>query len=296
MDDTSIRIYKGSYIMNEKEKDRDRDRDKAVKCFVFDLDETLGSFTDLDVIWRGLIQLKSEHKNFAFQETQETFNQLLGIYPEFLRYGIITMFEFLYHKKQMNKCHNIYIYTNNQCSPSWPIMISKYIETVGKCKNLFKMIIRAFKIHGTIVEENRTTHSKTPQDLFRCTLLPKTSEICFIDDSYFPKMKHKRIFYIQPKPYYHSLNLREIMDRLIKSNLGQGMNIEPFEHILHDWCIASGCSLHAMIKTMEEKQVDIMVSQKIMYFLKDFFYMGIRNNKTRKNRRMIWQNTSKKVR
>lgn len=290
MDDTSIRVYNGSYVGLDKEIE------KNMKNFVFDLDETLGSFTDLDILWRGLIHIKNDNVNFAFQETQDTFNQLLDIYPEFLRYGIITIFEFLYYKKQMNKCANICIYTNNQCCPSWPIMISRYIETVGKCKDLFKHIIRAFKIHGTVIEEKRTTHAKTPQDLFRCTLLPKRSEICFIDDSYFPKMKHKHIFYIQPKPYHHSLHLREIVDRLIKSHLGKKMSIEPFEPLLYDWCIACGCSSSAIIKTIEEKRIDLIVSQKIMYFLKEFFYMGIRNNKTRKNRQMVLRNFSKKKR
>lgn len=291
MDDTSIQVYKGSYMVLDNDKDINKD-----KNFVFDLDETLGSFAELDVLWRGLIHLKQKYNNFIFQETQETFNRLLDIYPEFLRYGIITIFEFLYHKKQMKKCKNIYIYTNNQCSPSWSIMISKYIEYAGNCKEIFTNIIRAFKIQGTVIEENRTTHSKTPHDLFRCTLLPKTSEICFIDDTYFPKMKHKRIFYIQPKPYHHSLHLREIINRLLTSNLGQELKINPFEMELYEWCIKSGCSSHSFIKTMDEKRVDIMVSQKIMHFLKTFFYMGIQHNKTRRNRRTFHSNVSKKNR
>lgn len=290
MNDAPIHIYEGSYSKPQPGVNM------AIKHFVFDLDETLGSFTELDVLWRGLIQLKNDNNNFTFQETQEIFNQLLSIYPEFIRYGIITIFEFLYHKKKMNKCGNVYIYTNNQCSPSWSIMISKYIEHIGKCENLFKSVIRAFKIKGSIIEENRTTHSKTSHDLFRCTLLPNISDICFIDDSYFPKMKHKRIFYIQPKPYYHSLNLREIIDRLVKSHLGKILSIEPFEKMLYDWCIAEGCSPNAMIKTMEEKRIDIIVSQKMMYFIKEFFYLEIRKSKTRKNRKTFWNNFSKKKR
>ena len=66
---------------------------KYEKVFAFDLDETLGCFFDLIALWNIMIESDSKKK------TQQNFNSLLDIYPEFLRYGILTILEYLYHKK-----------------------------------------------------------------------------------------------------------------------------------------------------------------------------------------------------
>jgi len=61
------------------------------KVVVFDLDETLGSFGDLFLLWTGI---KHIHPEF------DSFSELLDIYPEFLRTGIFAILQFLSKKKK----------------------------------------------------------------------------------------------------------------------------------------------------------------------------------------------------
>ena len=70
-----------------------------MKIVVFDLDETLGYFSDLVSLWYII----------ALKKTQQNFNALLDQYPEFLRYGILTILEYLYHKKHAGKCYKLYL-------------------------------------------------------------------------------------------------------------------------------------------------------------------------------------------
>ena len=270
------------------------------KNFVFDLDETIGSFTDLDILWRGLVV--HGHMKDKNADTDHTFCQLLDLYPEFLRYGILTILEFLYFKKRRGECNHVYIYTNNQCPGDWTWRIITYLEKTGHMPGLVDQIICAFKIGGKIIEEKRTSQTKSFSDFVRCTLLPKNADICFIDNTYFPKMKHARVFYIQPKPYYHSLGLDEILDRFVRSPLGQdivsgsGLSKDQWKQSMWDWSVSQGCSVEPRVKTTAERELDILVSQRLMYYLKDFFYMSMRKPKTRKIVGKFWRDRTKKNR
>jgi hypothetical protein len=67
------------------------------KVVVFDLDETLGSFGDLFLLWSGIRHFYPE------------FNQLdalLDIYPEFLRNGILSILSFIHQKKKQENVKN----------------------------------------------------------------------------------------------------------------------------------------------------------------------------------------------
>jgi hypothetical protein len=80
------------------------------KLLLFDLDETLGSFSDLYILWKTLEKYIYIDNKLLF------FHKLFDLYPEFLRHGILNILEFLYYKKQTGECSKIYIYTNNQCN------------------------------------------------------------------------------------------------------------------------------------------------------------------------------------
>jgi len=297
-----IQIYSGGFYYPD---DNNRIH-KESKHFVFDLDETLGSFSELRVLWMGIAQLFEEDTGEPFVESQEYMNQLLDLYPEFLRYGIITILEFLYYKKTKGQCGNVYLYTNNVFSKSWTTMIIHFIETKGKMKGLFDQIIGAFKINRVISEPKRTTATKTVQDLIRCTLLPtKSAEICFIDNTYFPRMKGSRVFYIQPKAYFHSLSINEIIRRFIGSSfianiggrgLGQKIDGSSWDKRLYDWFIDHGYFVGPRIKSKHEKELDIQVSKKLMYHIKEFFYLAIYRPRTQKIRGKYWYNITKKNR
>jgi hypothetical protein len=199
---------------------------KPSKVVVFDLDETLGSFSDLFLLWSGI-----RH----YYPTFDKFTELLDIFPEFLRYGILSILSFLDQKKKTKECDKIFIYTNNKCAPSWASLITTYLHNkitiyspsiehnTGIEIPLFDKIIGAFiplknstkfgRVSETSIQ-NRTTNKKTYSDLIHCTMLPKNTEICFIDDTEYVKMKHDKIYYIQPKAYFHTLSVSEMIERL----------------------------------------------------------------------------------
>ena len=78
-----IQIYKGDQFLSSVAKPNKK------KVIVFDLDETIGSFADLEILWNSLGELD------FFKQSQDSFNKLLDMYPEFLRYGILNILDFL---------------------------------------------------------------------------------------------------------------------------------------------------------------------------------------------------------
>ncbi len=79
-----IEIYKGNKIKNTN---------TCSKAIVFDLDETLGKFLDLEILW---ITIK---KNVNSSE-QINFDSLIDLYPEFLRNQITKILKYVYNKKK----------------------------------------------------------------------------------------------------------------------------------------------------------------------------------------------------
>ena len=74
-----------------------------MKIVVFDLDETLGYFTEFGIFWDSLVYyVKSKNKKIL---TQNDFNDVLDLYPEFLRPNIINILTYLKEKKHHNCCH-----------------------------------------------------------------------------------------------------------------------------------------------------------------------------------------------
>ena len=83
-----IEVYSSGYI---KSKPTNR------KVIVLDLDETIGSFGELYILWNNVISDK----------TQSQFNALLDLYPEFLRYGILKIIDYFFKYFQN---HHIFFY------------------------------------------------------------------------------------------------------------------------------------------------------------------------------------------
>lgn len=274
--DKYAKIYKGKSYSKPKYK-------KVPKVIAFDLDETLGSFMYLEILWNILVSINSNLNQYFF-------NKLLDLYPEFVRYGIIPILEYLYQKKLSGECSHIYIYTNNQCSQIWTEMICNYFNyklNIPEDTPLFDKLILAFKINDIPVELSRTTHDKTHSDFIRCTLMPKPTQICFVDNSYFPNMKHERVYYIQPRLYEHNLSFDEIIQRITKANLGIDIDISSFVNVLEN-------NFSNAIKK-QSRNYDIFVAQKIMYHIKDFFYLTKRKIRTKKIKLNIGKFTRKKL-
>ena len=241
------------------------------KVVVFDLDETLGSFSDLYLLWTGTKHIYPEFNDFI---------KLLDLYPEFLRHNILVILQYLYTKKLENKCDKIYIYTNNQClSREWVSLIMKYfndkISSSGSIL-LFDKVISAFKIGNTSIELGRTSHEKIFTDLICCTMLPKNTEVCFIDDTEFIQMKQDKVYYICPKSYVHPLNVTEIVERLIESNIllsahSVGKLITSSTY-WYNWFSLHKRPVHNNTSLGFEQ--DILISKKIMCSIREFFVLS----------------------
>lgn len=272
--DKLIQIYKGKHYYKTRLKN-------YPKVVAFDMDETLGSFVDLEILWSG-IKLYNPTNTISFGAVME-------LYPEFLRFGILPILEYLYVKKRNGQCSGLYIYTNNQCSPPWVDMIADYLnkktETDAEV-SLFDKVIHAFKINNKVIELERTTHDKTHNDFIQCTLLPKNTEICFIDNTYYEAMNNRRIYYIKPRAYIHSLSSDEIINRLIISDLGKILCPFPnqsqvFRGFMNNEYMKKG-GIHKGISGTQKMEIDILVAQKMMYHIKEFFYLTHRKMNTRK--------------
>jgi hypothetical protein len=245
-----------------------------MKIVVFDLDETLGYFTQYSIFWSCLEKYLLENNKYNL--TQNDFSIILDLYPEFLRPGIMTILNYLKNKKQSNCCHKMMIYTNNTGSKTWANLILKHFEDKIKYK-LFDQIIAAFKINGKQIEMCRTTHDKTHKDLIRCTKIPLNAEICYLDDVFYPEMSHKNVYYINIKPYTHDLEFDVLVDRFLKCDNGKKLikNIDNFKtQMMKDFKLFN---FELLEKNSQEYEVDKILSKQILTHLQDFF------NKTTKS-------------
>lgn len=281
-DSECIEIYKGSFYHNNKSRN-------IKKVIVFDLDETLGSFVDMNILWTT-IQFVMSDKNPISQY------DLLDLFPEFFRPNIFSILDYIHRKRLSGDCEKIYIYTNNQSQSYTVNVISEYFtKKVSKVTPLFDQIIYAFKINNHIVQVGRTTHKKTHSDLINCTLLPKRTAICFLDDVEFDEMKKERIYYIKPKAYHHLLSTHDILNRFFNSKYRH--IISEYIESIKDHYISRCIKLRAYSENNYRNHIYLYehekISKKIMYHLRDFFLLTKKSNKTRKKKNCICNFTRK---
>ena len=246
-----------------------------MKIVVFDLDETLGYFTEFGIFWDCLIYyFKNKNEETL---TQSDFNDILDLFPEFLRPNIINILNYLKNKKQSLCCHKMMIYTNNSGPKEWAHHIIDYFSKKINYK-LFDQLISAFKINGKVVEVCRTTHDKTYNDFIKCTKLPINAEICFLDDTFYPEMANDNIYYINVKPYYHDLKFEYMLDKFSKSDIGKKIinNDDNFIKIMNEYIKLY--KYDCIDKETNEYEMDKIVGKQIVKHLQEFF------NKTKKNK------------
>ena len=198
---------------------------KKGKYIVFDVDETLGYFSQLGSFIDALSFYNKDFSGSVF----ERFNEILDLYPEFVRPKIIETLNYIHHKKISGKCSGLFIYTNNQGPRSWVQHIAKYFDyKVVNVKrndgaNLFDKIIAAYMVNGKVVEPGRTSQNKTYDDLIRITGISPQAEVCFVDDLNHPDMRHENVLYLNVKPYVKTLSVHEMIQRYLKSPLASNI-------------------------------------------------------------------------
>ena len=250
------------------------------RIVVFDLDETLGYFTDLGEIYDAL------SKQMGGRIDQKTFNHLLNTFSHYKRPGITAILRYLKKQKIRKRCDKVMIYTNNQGPSSWAMHIRKYFDDeLGY--PLFDQIIAAFKVGHKQVEVCRTSHSKTVSDFIQCTKLPVDTRICFLDDQYHPDMVSDDVYYIRLGPYSYHYTKQEIMNGLATSRI---LSDVPDKNSILKLVIADiGNTKIDVPKRDEMHGVYKSASKRIMFYLQDFF----KYSKTRRQRRRRHNNTRK---
>ena len=261
---------------------------KPYKVVVFDLDETLGYFTEVSIFWDALEDF------YGKKLSNDSFFEVLDVFPEFFRPEIFRTLNMINNKKKRKICDESYIYTNNQGPKSWTKMINDYFNYKLGYK-AFNGIIAAYKVQGKIVESKRTSHEKSVKDLISCTNIPETSEICFIDDLYHPLMDKENVNYIHIKPYKYNLSFYDMAnryyDRVLLKNKRTTLNKKQ---IIRDDFVRQIISFmrrynYNVIKKTEEKQkLDIVESKGLYTNLESFLKLNkpinTRRNIKRKNK------------
>jgi hypothetical protein len=250
---------------------------KALKVVVFDLDETLGYFTELSIFWEAL-------ENFYnINLLNAKFYEVADLFPEFFRPDILHILDFIHTQKMKKRCYKTIIYTNNQAPKSWVNLISEYCSVKLGYK-VFDCVIGAYKVRGKQIELKRTSHEKSVKDLISCTDLPTSTEVCFIDDLYHPLMDVNNVYYINIKPYHASLTFEEMATRYYDVVLGP---VHPTirKQVFVNSIVAYMSQYNFMVvkKSIEEENVDKTVSKQLLANLEDFFKHKKRTN-TRKRR------------
>jgi hypothetical protein len=247
---------------------------KPLKIVVFDLDETLGYFTQISIFWDAL-----EHF-YGHNLFNDKFFELLDVFPEVFRPNILKILDILHKKRLRKACYKIFIYTNNQAPKSWVTMLSEYMnKKLGY--TIFDYIIAAYKIRGRQIEPKRTSHDKSVTDLISCTNSPANVEICFVDDLYHPLMDKDNVYYINIKPYRVSLTFEEMASRYYDKVMNTTVSKPAFVNNIVSFMKQYNYTV--IKKTEEEKTVDSIVSKQLLSNLEDFL-KSARVPNTRKNR------------
>lgn len=282
-----IKAYIGKYHMPILIYTQDTPPTKRKKVLVFDLDETLGCFGELFEIWSILFPPDTtvqQQRSAVTTLKREVFLHLVELYPEFFRPHIFQILKFVYSKIVSGECEAVYLYTNNQCThPEWVELIMHYITSKianhGGSPPLFARPICAFKIKEKVIEHNRTTHAKTHNDFIACTLLPRNVEICYVDDKFYSKMVHDKVYYIQPPPYYHSLDYTTIYQRFLESDVFATMQKHHIMKQSPQYPFGQKAKDITRVLTATENH---HIYTKMMYYLKEFFILTTRLPHTRK--------------
>ena len=246
---------------------------KPLKIVVFDLDETIGYFTEISIFWDALEEF------YGHNLLNDKFFELLNVFPEVFRPNILKILDVLHRKKS---CSKIYIYTNNQGPKSWVTMLSEYMNMKLGYK-IFDYIIAAYKIRGKQIEPKRTSHEKSVADLIGCTNIPANTEICFIDDLYHPLMDKENVYYINIKPYRVSIPFEEMATRYYDAVLSKIPTIKKPDFVARIVSFMKQYNYMVLPKSLEEKNVDTIVSKKLLSNLEDFL-KNERTPNTRKKR------------
>lgn len=272
---------------------------QETRVIVFDLDETLGHFVELGIFCDIIEKYKKS------KLTTVEFNNIMDMFPVFLRTDILQILSYLKEKKKQGILNKVYIYTNNNGPKEWAEKIKNYLEKKINYK-LFDKIIGAYKVNGKIMEAGRTTHNKTVDDFLSITKLPEHAKICFLDDIYHEEMDSNNVYYLHVKPYHATIPFHIMAEKYYNntnSNINSNANSNTNSNTNSNKIIDKTAFIKFVVNNMSkynidisknqnqnqnEKEVNKEVSKEILNSLKNFLKIKpkrkTRNNKSLRNR------------
>ena len=243
----------------------------------WDLDETLGCFVEIGMLWDALNKFSSQ------KLTDSDFFKLLDAYPMFLRPDIMKILKLLKNKKKSNRNLMVIVFTNNQGPESWAEMIVKYFNHKLKYK-LFDTIIPAYKVDGKQISTCRTSHEKKYEDLLACLKLPKGTSVCFIDDQEHNQMKKDDVHYILIKQYEISLPFGSMLERLKDSGLAKSFGVDSDVTMQRMQEFLEEYDMTVRLRSKRELDIDKIITKKLYSHIQTFLKDHIKkHNKTRRN-------------
>jgi hypothetical protein len=276
--------------------------EKRPKVVVFDVDETLGCFSQFGIFFEALSEYFN-NTNIGYTH----FNELIDLYPEVFRTNIIRILEYIRKKKQSGICSKVMIYTNNQGPAKWVQHIRGYLEKKlaeymstsqpgnASTAPLFDRIIGGFKISNTnneLEQMERTTTEKTVNDFLRCSRLSANIEICFLDDLLHQKMVNEKVYYIRLQSYNSYIPFEQYITRFINSKLyeqyfselhtariGSALNKQvhkqmtaiELNNVLMKRAKMNRYDAKKVLSKINPREIDEIISKYILYHLQLFF-------------------------
>jgi hypothetical protein len=245
---------------------------KKKKIILFDMDETLGYFTQFGVLCDSLYRYYNQYL------PQQIYNKMLDIYEYYLRPNILTILKYLIHKKQIDTSVIVAIFTNN-ADIRWVNIIKEYFHYKLQA-DIFDDVILLYEKENTVIEERRTSNEKRIGDIYHIFQCSKDdTEIVFVDDMVHKNMIQDNVYYIHITPYVFHYTPKHLASLFLESFQN---TIPVLEHGVLERHIETFVDMYILWDKYEITIEDRENSKKIMQLLQKFFQM--KQNKTRRVR------------
>jgi hypothetical protein len=235
------------------------------RIVVFDFDETLGSFSQLYLLWISINKIL----NIGNNEKKIILFQLLDLFPDFFRPSIIDILKYVLTNKLNNKCKEVIIYTNNNGPIKWCNYIIEYLNNkTNKNSNVIDKIIKAFIVDGKKREILRTSNDKSITDLIKYTKYSKNMKICFIDDQEHKNMINDNVYYINVLPYHFNMSFKIMAEKYYENILNE--NIISKKNFVSQ-VLKLNANFVSNINKNDTSNIQPIISKQILTYLDKFF-------------------------
>ena len=175
------------------------------RIILFDMDETLGCFIDINIIAKIL------HKHIHINEVLQIFESTC------FRPYFFEMMDLIVKLKDLGELDKVVLYTNNTGGYSWPSKIVKYIHS--KVGHVFDEIIYGSYVNPPFNPDRRRKYvHKDIRDVRDILQTDKNTLFLFFDDNIYENMKD---------PYMTSIVLTPFRCKILFSDTMKAFRKHP---------------------------------------------------------------------